>query len=138
MNWNTTSVAEKVTLLAGVLLVVLSLLAVLSFVSLSTITLVTRRVSHYWSVCFLLCSVALGGWMIFYAAQLRLGGGVMIFRNNLLLFWFLVFTVLVSAILGFASPRRYIAILLLTLGLGAFQVAVPGFLQGTIWIIRQR
>jgi hypothetical protein len=134
---DTMSLAEKRTLLAGVLLIFLSFLAVLSFASVSTISLVTRHISHYWNVCFLLCSLALGGWMIFYAGQLRLGGGVMIFRNNVLLFWLLIITVLVSAILRFASPQKYIAILVLALSLVVFHVAVPGFLNA-IWLIRKR
>lgn len=85
----------------------------------------------------MLNSLALGGWMIFYAAQLRLGDGVMIYRNNFLLFWLLVLTVFVSAILRFASPQRYMAILILALSLVVFHVAVPGFLNA-IRLIRQR
>jgi hypothetical protein len=131
------SIADKTTLITGVLLVILSLLAVLFFLSLSTIALVTRRISHYWNVCFLLNSLALGSWMIFYAAQLRFGDGVMIFRNNFLLFWLLVFTVLVSATLRFTSPQRYMAILILVISLVVFHVAVPIFLHA-IRLIRQR
>jgi hypothetical protein len=137
MNFNTLTIAEKVKLVAVVLLVTLSLLAVVAFASLSAISLVTRRISHYWNACFLLCSFALGGWMIFYAGLMRLGGGVMFFRNNVLLFWFLVLTVLVSAVLRFAGPHRYIAIFVLALGLVVFHVAVPGFLN-SIWLVRQR
>jgi hypothetical protein len=137
VNFNTMTIVEKVTLVAGVLLVTLSLLAVLAFLSLSTISLVTRRISHYWNVCFWICSFALGGWMTFYAGQLRLGGGAMFFRNNVLLFWFLTLTVLISAVLRFAGPQRIIAIFVLALSLAVFHVAVPGFLNA-IWLIRQR
>ena len=130
-------IAEKAILLTGIILISLSLLAALSFLSLSTIALVTRRISNWWNACFLLSTVALGGWMIFYAAQLRLGGGVVIYRNNVLLFWFLIFAVLVSATLRFASPQRYMAILILAISLVIFHVAVPGFLNA-FGLIRQR
>jgi hypothetical protein len=131
------SVAEKATLVSGLLLVILSLLAVLLFLSLSIISLTTQRIPRYWNLCFLLNALALGGWMIFYSVQLRFGGGVMIYRNNFLFFWLLVFTVLVSTILRFASPQRYMAILILALSLVMFHVAVPGFLNA-IRLIRQR
>ena len=130
-------IAEKAILLTGILLIILSLLAALFFLSLSTIALVTRRISNWWNAWFLLSTLALGGWMIFYAAQLRLGGGVIIYRNNVLLFWFLVFAVLVSATLRFASPQRYMAILILAISLVIFHVAVPVFLNA-FWLIRQR
>jgi len=134
---DTVSLAEKGTLLAGILLILLSFVAVLSFAAVSTISLVTRHISQYWNVCFLLCSLALGGWMIFYAGQLRLGGGVMVFRSNALLFFLLIITVLVSAILRFASPQRYVAILVLALSLVLFYLAVPGF-PSWIRLIRKK
>jgi hypothetical protein len=137
LNNNTMRTAEKAILLTGVLLIFLSLIAVLFFLSLSTIALATRRISHWWNMCFLLNSLALGGWMIFYAAQLRLGGEVVILRNNLMLFWFLVLTVLVSAILRFASPQRYMAILILAVSLVVFHITVPGFLYA-FRLIHQR
>jgi hypothetical protein len=130
------SIIGKAILPLGVLLIILSLFGVLLFFSLSTISLVTGHISRYWNWCFLLNSLALGGWMIFYAAQLRIGGGVIFYRNNVLLFWFLVFTVLVSTILGFAGLQRYLAILILAASLAAFHVAVPSFLSA-IWLMRK-
>ena len=67
------SIAEKALALVFAILVVLSLLACLSFVSISTFSLLTGSLSHYWNGCFLLCSTALAGWMILYAGQARLG-----------------------------------------------------------------
>jgi hypothetical protein len=64
--------------------------------------------------------------VILYSAQLRLGGGVMIFRNNLLLVWFLIFAVLISITEKFVGQQRYIAVLVLALSLAAFHIAVPG------------
>jgi hypothetical protein len=119
------SIAEKALALVFAILVTLSLLACLSFVSISTFSLLTGRLSHYWNVCFLLCSTALAGWMILYAGQARLGGGVMIFLNNLMLFWFLVLAVLISALAKFSGPQRYVAVLILGLTLAAFYIAVP-------------
>jgi len=128
---------DAATVLAEALLVILSLVAVLSFVSLSSITLVTRRVSCYWIACFLSSSLALSGWMIFYAARSRLRGGVTVVPNILLLFWFLVLAVLVSAILSFSSRHRFIVILVLALSLAVFLMDVPGFIT-VIWPIHQR
>src|SRR5580704_15402844 len=105
------------TALVSIILVILSLLGALYFLAISTLSLLTRSVSHYWNGCFLLCSIALGGWMILYSAQLRLGGGVMIFRNNLLLVWFLIFAVLISLSARFVGQQRYIAVLVLALSL---------------------
>jgi hypothetical protein len=135
---NGLTAGEKATLLAGLLLVLLSLIAGLFFVGLVIVSGLTKRISHYWNPCFVLCSIALGGWMIFYAAQLRFGGGVMILLNNVLLFWFLVCTVVVSATLRFASPQRYVAIAVLTLSLLLFEIAVPGFLYAPIRLIHDR
>jgi hypothetical protein len=119
------SIAEKALALVVAILVVLSLLACLSFVSISTFSLLTGSFTHSWNGCFLLCSTALAGWMILYAAQARLGGGVMIFLNNLLLLWFLAFAVLISALARFSGPQRYVVILILGLALAAFYIAAP-------------
>jgi hypothetical protein len=67
----------------------------------------------------------LGGWMIFYSALLRLSGGVTIFRNNILLIWFLIFAVFVSALARFAGTQRYAAVLVIGLALITFHIAVP-------------
>jgi hypothetical protein len=71
----------------------------------------------------------LAGWMILYACQQRLGAGLMMRRNTLLLFWFLVFSSLISASLGFASPGRHIAVLVRSESKSAVHIDVPGFLN---------
>ena len=136
VSFGSLSTGEKLTLVSGVILVLLSLLAMLSFASVSAISLVTRRVSQYWNFCFVVCSLALGGWMIFYAAELRLGGGMMIFRSNLVLLWFLILAELVSAAIRFAGTQRYIAVFFVILIVVAYNlVVVPGLLT-TFWLIR--
>jgi|SRR6266851_5325820 len=133
---------QKATALAFVLLVVVSLVAALYFVSISAASFFIQCSSYHWKWCFLLCSTALAGWIILYGCQLRLGsGGVMVLLNNLLLFWFLVLAVFVTAILGFAGPQRYIALFVWAVSLIAFHIAVvPGFLnpQQLVWLIRKR
>jgi len=119
------SIAEKALALVFPVLVVLSLLACLSFVSISISSFLTTGLSHYWNACFLLCSTALAGWIILYAGQLRLGGGVMICLNNLMLFWFLALAVLISALARFSGPQRYVAVLIWGLTLVASYVAAP-------------
>jgi hypothetical protein len=66
--------------------------------------------------------------MIFYSALLRLGGGVTIFRNNILLIWFLIFAAFVSALARFAGTHRYAAVLVIGLALITFHIAVPGLI----------
>jgi hypothetical protein len=65
---------------------------------------------------------------------LRLGGGVMILRNNLLLVWSLIFTVLIFIVARFVGQQRYISVLVLGLGLVAFHIAAPGMTSPTIMI----
>ena len=136
---DTPSRGQKATALAFVLLVAVSLIAALYFVSLSAAFLLSPGVPHSWNWCFSVSSTALAGWMMLYGCQLRLGsGGVMVFLNNLLLFWFLVFAVFVTATLGFAGRQRYIALLFWVVSLAAFHIAVvPGFLnpQRLVWLI---
>jgi hypothetical protein len=131
---------QRITALAGITLVILSFLGLVYFVSISTFSLLTGSLSHYWRGCFLVCSVALGGWLILYSAQVRLGGGVMIFLNNLLLVWSLILVVLISIITRFVGQQRYIAVLVLALSLVAFHVAVPGMRSPTtmIWLLKNR
>jgi hypothetical protein len=132
--------AQKITALAGITLVSLSFLGLVYFVSISTFSLLTGSLSHYWRGCFLVCSIALGGWIILYSAQLRLGGGVMISLNNLLLVWSLILAVLISIITRFVGQQRYIAVLVLALSLVAFHIAVPGMTSPTtmIWLLKNR
>jgi len=116
---------HKLLLFVGASLTILSFLALLFFITLSAVSLVTWRVPHFWNLCFLVCAVSLGGWMLLYAGQLRIGGGVMLFFNNVLLFFLLVFATLFSAVVRFVGHDKYIAILVLGLALVAFHIAVP-------------
>jgi hypothetical protein len=107
-------------------LTILSFVALLVFMAQSAVSLAISRVPHLWNLCFFLCAVSLGGWMLLYAGLLRIGGGVFYRRNNVLLLYSLIFTVLVSAVVRFAGHQRDIAILTLGLALAAFHIAVPG------------
>jgi hypothetical protein len=129
------SIANKATLAIGVLLICLSLVAGLTFVSVSVLSIIAAHISHHWKECFLLSSVSLGGWMIYYTGKLRFGGGLMVFRNNVLLVWFLILTVFISAILTFTGDTIYIVLLVIALCLAAFYVAGGRFLTA-LWLIR--
>jgi hypothetical protein len=137
-SWKLTdpSSDEKIVLFAGIVLVFSSVFAVLYFLSLSTILLVMGRVSSWWNSCFLVCSASLGGWLIYYSARLRIGGGIMFLWKNVLLMWLQIIMVLVAAIIRFAPPQRYVAISILAVSLGAFHLAVPNFLN-VFWLLRQ-
>jgi hypothetical protein len=115
----------KPLLFVGASLTILSFLALLFFITLSAVSLVIWRVPHFWNLCFLLCAVSLGGWMLLYEGQLRIGGGVMLFFNNLLLFFVLVLATLFSIVVRFAGHDKYIALLVLGLALVAFHIATP-------------
>jgi hypothetical protein len=80
----------------------------------------------------------LAGWMILYVRQQRLGGGLTIYRNTLLL-WFLVFPSLLST-LGFASSGRLIGVFIRFQSEAAFHLNVPGFLNPRqfAWLILTR
>jgi hypothetical protein len=56
---------------------------------------------------------------------LRLGGGVFLPRNNVLLLFWLIFAASISTIVRFAGHQRYIAIAALVVVLAAFHIAVP-------------
>jgi hypothetical protein len=60
---------QKITALACITLVILSFLGLFYFVSISTFSLLTGSLLHYSHGCFLLCSIALGGWIILYSAH---------------------------------------------------------------------
>ncbi|HEY6943790.1 MAG TPA: hypothetical protein VI431_01520 [Candidatus Acidoferrum sp.] len=64
--------------------------------------------------------------MLLYSGQLRIGGGIMLYRNNVLLLLALILTVLISALVRFPGHQKYFAILVLGLALAAFHIAVPG------------
>lgn len=126
MRFHNSKSGGKLLLFVGASLTILSFLALLVFLTLSAVSLATWSVPHLWNLCFLLCAVSLGGWMLLYTGQLRMGGGVMVYRNNVLLLLSLFLAVLVSAIARFAGSQKYIAILVLALALAAFHIAVPG------------
>jgi len=118
--------SDKLLLFVIASLTILSFLALLFFMTLSAVSLVTWRVPHFWNLCFLLCSVSLGSWMLLYPGQLRIGGLVFVQRKNFLLLFSLILAVLISTVVRFAGHQRYIAILAFGLVLSAFHIAVPG------------
>ena len=120
---------QKLLLFVGVSLIVISLSALAIFVALSAVSLVTWSVPYFWNVCFLLCSVSLGGWMLLYTGQLRMGGGVFLYRNNILLLFSLILAVFISAIVRFPGHQKYFAVLTLILVLAAFHIAGGGILS---------
>jgi hypothetical protein len=117
---------HNLLLLARASLTVLSVVALLVFMAQSAVSLATWRVLPFWNLCFLLCAASLGGWMLLYSGLLRIGGAVFYRRNNVLLLYSLILAVLISAVVRFAGHQRYIAILVLSLALAAFHIAVPG------------
>ena len=123
---------EKLLLFVGASLIVVSLLSLAIFVALSVFSLVTWSVPHFWSACFLLCSVSLSGWMLLYTGQLRIGGGVSLRRNNVLLLSSLILAVLISAIVRFPGYQKYFAVLILALALTVFHIAGGGILSPRI------
>src|SRR5580765_7607875 len=125
MKFRNLKTGDKLLLFVGASLTILSFLSLLVFITLSAVSLVTWRVPHFWNLCFLLCAVSLGGWMLLYTGQLRIGGGVFFRRNNVLLLISLILAVLISAVVRFAGHQKYVAILALSLALAAFHIAVP-------------
>jgi len=128
MKFFDSETGDKLVLFVGASLIVLSLLALAVFLSLSVVSVATRSVPHFWSLCFFLCAISLAGWMLLYTGLLRLGGGVTYGRNNILLLYSLIVAVLSSTILSFSGHKKYFAILVLGLALAAFNIAVPGIL----------
>ena len=106
MKFDNLKTGDKLLLFVGASLTILSFLALLVFMSLSAVSLVTWSVPRFWNLCFLLCAVSLGGWMLLYAGQLRIGGGVMFYRNNVLLLLSLILAVLISAVVR-DSRRKF-------------------------------
>lgn len=126
MKFRNLKTGDKLLLFIGASLRIISLVALLVFITLSAVSLATWTVPHFWNLCFLLCAVSLGGWMLLYTGHLRIGGGVFLYRKNVLLLFSLILAVLVSTLVRFAGHQRYVAILALGLALAAFHVAVPG------------
>jgi cellulose synthase/poly-beta-1,6-N-acetylglucosamine synthase-like glycosyltransferase len=125
MKFHDLKTDEKFLLLVGASLTILSLFALLFFITLSAVSMVTWSVPRFWNLCFLLCAVSLGGWMLLYTGQLRIGGGVMLRITNILLLYSLILAVVISAVVKFTGQQKYIAILVLGLALTAFYVAAP-------------
>jgi hypothetical protein len=126
MKIHNLKISDKLLLFVGAGLTILSFVALLFFVMLSAVSLATWTVPHFWNMCFVLCAVSLGGWMLWYTGQLRIGGGVFYYRKNVLLLYSSLLAVLISAVVNFAGHQRYIAILVLGLSLAAFHIGVPG------------
>lgn len=126
------TLGEKLRLFVGVSLLVVSLLSLAMFIALTAFSLVTWSVPHFWHTCFLLCSVSLTGWMLLYTGQLRIGGGVFLLRNNVLLLLALILAVFISAIVRFPGYQKYFAVLTLVLALTAFHIAGGGILTPRI------
>ena len=126
MKFHDLKTDDKLLLIVGASLTILSFLALLFFITLSAVSLMTWSVPHSWNLCFLLCAVSLGGWMLLYTGQLRIGGGVFFYRNNVLLLLSLILAVLISAIVRFDGHQKFIAIAALGLTVAIFNVAVPG------------
>jgi len=120
------SYGRKIWVLLGLGLIILSLVSLLYFLSVSALSLFTWSTPSHWKECFALCSIAYAGWMILYSCQLWLGGGVIMFRSNLLLLWSLFLAVLISVVVRFHGPQRYGAILVLGAVVVLFNVVVPG------------
>ena len=131
-EFGSSRLGEKLLLFVGASLIVVSLLSLAIFVALSAFSLLTRSVPHFWSACFLLCSVSLSGWMLLYTGQLRIGGGVFLFRNNVLLLFSLILAVFISAIVRFPGYQKYFAVLILALALTVFHIAGGGILSPRI------
>jgi hypothetical protein len=126
MKFRKLKTGDKLLLFVGASLTILSLVALLVFITLSAVSLATWTVPHFWNLCFLLNAVSLGGWMLLYTGRLRIGGGVFFYRKNVLFLFSLILAVLVSTLVRFAGHQRYVAILALGLALAAFHIAVPG------------
>ena len=127
MPFSSLSLSEKLTLLVGVALALLSLVAVLAFVLVSIHSVAIRHISRYWNIPFLLCSSSLGGWFIYYALLLRFGSGVMLNRSNVVILLCLTVATFISIIFRFGSPQRYFVIACLIVGLIALNVIAPLF-----------
>jgi hypothetical protein len=123
---------EKLLLFVGASLIVVSLLSLAIFVALSAFSLVTWSIPHFWSACFLLCSVSLSSWMLLYTGQLRIGGGFFLLRSNVLLLFSLIFAVFSSAIVRFPGYHKYFAVVILALALTVFHIAGGGILSPRI------
>ena len=134
MKFHNLKTGHKLLLFVGASLTILSFVALLVFMTLSAVSLATWSDPHFWNLCFLLCAVSLGGWMLLYTGQLRIDGAVVIYRNNFLLLYSLILAVLISAVVRFAGHQRYIAILALGLALAAFHVAVPGMTNPRLFL----
>ena len=72
--------------------------------------------------------------MLWYTGQLRIGGAVVFYCSNFLLFYSLILAVLISAVVSFGGHQRYFAILVLVLALVAFHIAVPGMTNPSLFL----
>lgn len=121
---------QRILVVLGGALVLLSYSALLGCAFLSVLSPMTNRFSRYWTTCFILSAAATVGWMGYYAVWFIRGEGVMIFRSNLLMFWLLVLATLLSAFVGFKYPHKYIAASAVALIVAAYSYAFPFLVHG--------
>ncbi len=128
---------QKILVVLGGGLVLLSYSALLGCAFLSVQSLITERISRYWKLCFILCAVAMAGWMSYYAVMFIRGGGMMIYRSNLVMFWLLALATLSSAFVGFKYPHRYIAVSTVALIVAGYSYAFPIWVYGVWFSVRK-
>ena len=121
---------EKILVVLGGALVLLSYSALLGCAFLSVLSLMTDRFSRYWMTCFMLSAAATVGWMGYYAVWFVRGEGVMIFRSNLVMFWLLALATLLCAFVGFKHPHKYIATSAVAVIVAAYSYTFPILVRG--------
>jgi len=121
---------QKVLVVVGGGLVLLSYSALLGCAFLSVISLLTHRFARYWTTCFIFCAAATAGWMAFYAGLFIRREGVMILRPNVVMFWLLALATLLSAFLGFKNPNKYVAASTVLVIVAAYSYVFPIFVSG--------
>jgi len=107
-----------------------SVAAILAFVSVSFLRILRRHFSRYWLMCFYLSSISLSGWMVLSVGTRLHIGVVFITEAHMLIFWLVALTALLSALLAFARPHRYMVVSVLAVCLVAFTYFFPIFVVG--------
>jgi len=121
---------QKVLVVVGGGLVLLSYSALLGCAFLFGISLLTNRFSWYWTTCFIFCAAATAGWMAFYAVLFIRWEGVMILRPNVVMFWLLALATLLSAFFGFKNPNKYLTASIVAIIVAAYSYVFPIFTYG--------
>lgn len=122
--------SEKVLVVVGGGLVLLSYSGLLECAFLSFSSVLTNRFSRYWTTCFILCAAATAGWMAFYAVMFLRQEGVMILRPNVVMYWLLALATLLSAFFGFKYPQKYVAASTVAIIVAAYSYVFPIFAYG--------